>query len=57
MLDMTPVIMKEFMPTVMTRIQERIKPLNAEMIKEMTSISQPSVNQPLVAPPPPAPAK
>jgi hypothetical protein len=55
MLDMTPVIMREFMPTVMERIQERIKPLNDEMIKEMTDISKPSMNQLLVAPPPPPP--
>jgi hypothetical protein len=55
MLDMTPVIMREFMPTVMERIQERIKPLNDEMIKEMTDISNPSINQLLVAPPPPPP--
>jgi hypothetical protein len=57
MLDMTPVIMRDFMPTVMQRIQERIKPLNAQMTKEMTEISKPSTHQLLVAPPPPPPGK
>jgi hypothetical protein len=54
MLDMTPVIMREFMPTVMQRIQERIKPLSAEMTKEMSDISKPAVNQVPAAPPPPS---
>jgi len=40
MLDVVPVIMKEFMPVVMQRINERIKPLTDEMTKEMAEISK-----------------
>jgi hypothetical protein len=32
--------MKEFMPVVMQRINERIKPLTDEMTKEMAEISK-----------------
>lgn len=56
MIDMTPVIIKEFMPTVMQRVQERIKPLNAQLVQELTEIAKTSGNQvPVVAPPPPPP--
>jgi hypothetical protein len=34
-LDMVPVIMKEFMPTVMKKVQERVQPAIDEMSKEM----------------------
>ncbi|MGA3045162.1 MAG: DUF2059 domain-containing protein [Terracidiphilus sp.] len=56
MIDMTPVIMREFIPTVTQRVQERVKPLTEEMTKELMDISKPSTNQLLVAPPPPPPA-
>ncbi len=55
-LNMMPVIMQEFMPLAMQRMQDRIKPLTDEMTKEMGAIIKPSMNQPLVAPPPPPPA-
>jgi hypothetical protein len=38
MLDTVPAIMKEFMPMVMQRVQERIKPLADEMTKELGDI-------------------
>jgi hypothetical protein len=41
LLAMQPVIMKEFMPTVMQRIQERSKPLIDEMSKEIEAITKP----------------
>ena len=41
MLDMAPVIMQEYMPLMMQRTQERIKPLIEEMSKEMESIAKP----------------
>jgi hypothetical protein len=49
MLDIVPVIMKEFMPVVMQRMQERIKPLTDEMTKEMeetTKSSSPAADKP-----------
>jgi hypothetical protein len=46
-LDMAPVIMSEFMPTVMQRVQERIKPLTDEMEKEMKEV----IGSPAPAPP------
>jgi hypothetical protein len=58
MLDMMPVIMTEFMPTVMRRVQERIAPLTTEMIKEMAEANGvPAATAPKVLPPPPPPAK
>jgi hypothetical protein len=41
LLAMQPVIMKEFMPTVMQRMQERSKPLIEEMSKEIKAITKP----------------
>jgi hypothetical protein len=41
LLAMQPVIMKEFMPTVMQRMQERSKPLIDEMSKEIEAICKP----------------
>lgn len=48
LLDIVPVIMKEFMPVVMQRINERIKPLTDEMTKEMAEIikSTPPADKP-----------
>lgn len=46
---MQPVIMKEFTPTVMQRIQERSRPLIEEMSKEIEAITKPqtpSANKP-----------
>jgi hypothetical protein len=51
MLDMVPVIMKEFMPVVMQRVQSRAKPLSDEMEKEMREIAKPA------NPPAPKPAQ
>jgi hypothetical protein len=41
LLDMTPVIMREYMPVVMKRTQERTKALTDELAKEMGEIAQP----------------
>jgi hypothetical protein len=46
MLDRTPVIMSEFMPTVMKRVQERMKPIVEEMTKEMEAITKTSAPAP-----------
>jgi hypothetical protein len=49
LLAMQPVIMKEFTPTVMQRIQERSRPLIEEMSKEIEAITKPqtpSANKP-----------
>lgn len=40
MLDMIPVIMQEFMPVAMEKMQSKMRPLIAEMAKEMAEISQ-----------------
>jgi hypothetical protein len=42
MVAMTPVIMQEYMPLVMQRMQERMKPLTDEMSKEMEQIAKPA---------------
>lgn len=42
MVAMTPVIMQEYMPLVMQRMQERMKPLIDEMGKEMEAIAKPA---------------
>jgi hypothetical protein len=42
MVEMAPVIMKEYMPMVMQRMQERMKPLIDEMGKEMEAIAKPA---------------
>jgi hypothetical protein len=42
MVAMTPVIMQEYMPMVMQRMQERMKPLTDEMSKEMEQIAKPA---------------
>jgi uncharacterized protein len=41
MLDMAPVIMQEFTPMVMQRVQERTKPLMDDMSKEMEEVMKP----------------
>jgi hypothetical protein len=41
-IDMVPVIMQEFMPTVMHRTQEQIRPMIEDMSKEMMQIVLPS---------------
>ena len=41
-LDMVPVIMQEFMPTEMHKIQERMKPVLDEMQKEMMQVAVPT---------------
>jgi hypothetical protein len=40
MLDMVPVIMQEFMPTTMQKMQSKMRPLLAEMAKELAEIAQ-----------------
>lgn len=42
MVDMAPVIMQEYMPLVMQRTQERIKPLMDAMTKQMEQIAKPA---------------
>jgi hypothetical protein len=42
MLDMAPVILQEYVPLMMQRTQERIKPLMDEMSKEMQAIAKPA---------------
>jgi hypothetical protein len=56
MLDMQPVIMNEFMPLVMQRMQERIRPLTDEMTKEMEELTMSPMGEVLKTPPPPPPA-
>ncbi len=49
LLQMTPVIMQEYMPVVMQRVQERSKALTAEMSKEITEVlnsSAPDATEP-----------
>jgi hypothetical protein len=41
MVDMAPVIMREYMPMVMQKMQERMKPMMDEMKKEMEEIAKP----------------
>ncbi len=38
LLQMTPVIMQEYVPVVMQRVQERSKALTADMSKEITDV-------------------
>jgi uncharacterized protein len=40
LLDMQPVILQEYMPLVMQRVQDRIKPLTDEITKELTEITK-----------------
>ncbi|MGD0480104.1 MAG: DUF2059 domain-containing protein [Terracidiphilus sp.] len=54
LLQMTPVIMQEYMPVVMQRVQERSKDLTAEMSKEITDVLKSSAPA-ATAPPVPAP--
>ncbi len=42
MVAMTPVIMQEYMPMVMQRMQERVKPFTDEMSKQMEQIAKPA---------------
>jgi hypothetical protein len=51
MLDMVPVIMQEFMPIVMNRMQERIKPALDEMTREMEDAIKSSSTPDKAAPP------
>jgi hypothetical protein len=49
MLDMVPVIMQEFMPTAMRHMQENMKPLLDDLIKEMDAIvKSPAAEKPAV---------
>jgi hypothetical protein len=54
LLQITPVIMKEYMPVVMQRVQERSKDLTTELSKEITDVLKSSVPD-ATAPPAPAP--
>jgi hypothetical protein len=54
LLQITPVIMQEYMPVVMQRVQERSKALTAEMSKEIIDVLKSSA-PPATAPPAPAP--
>jgi uncharacterized protein len=53
LLRLTPIIMQEYMPVVMQRMQERSKDLMAAMMKEMIDVVKSSAP---AAPAPPAPA-
>ncbi len=53
-LQMTPVIMKEYMPLVMQRTQERSKDLISEMVKELADVTK-SITPPAAKPSTPAP--
>ena len=55
LLDAQPAIMQEYMPLVMSRMQERSKTLNEEFVKEMAEIAKLPATVPVVAPPPPPP--
>jgi len=54
LLQITPVIMQEYMPVVMQRVQERSKALTAEMSKEISDVLK-SSEPDATAPPAPAP--
>ncbi|HKN20306.1 MAG TPA: DUF2059 domain-containing protein [Terracidiphilus sp.] len=54
LLQITPVIMQEYMPVVMQRVQERSKALTAEMSKEISDVLKSSAPD-ATAPPAPAP--
>ncbi len=45
-LDMVPTIMQEFVPTVMQKTQNRMKPLILDMQKEMMAITTPGADKP-----------
>jgi hypothetical protein len=55
LLDAQPAIMQEYMPLVISRMQERSKTLNEEFVKEMAEIAKLPATVPVVAPPPPPP--
>jgi len=55
LLDAQPVILKEYMPVIMQRVQERSKALTAEEAKEMEEVTGSHMGQMLDAPPPPPP--
>ena len=58
LLDAQPVILKEYMPVIMQRVQERSKALTEEEAKEMEEVTGSHMGQILDAPPPPPlPAK
>jgi hypothetical protein len=42
MLDMVPVVMQEFLPNFMQKMQTRMRPLLVEMAKEMAEIAKPA---------------
>jgi hypothetical protein len=54
LLQITPVIMKEYMPVVMERVQERSKDLTAELSKEINDVLKSSAPD-ATTPPAPAP--
>jgi hypothetical protein len=56
MIATVPAIMQELLPTMMLRMQERLKPLIEDMAKEMAEIVKTPGSTLLVAPPPPTPA-
>ena len=55
LLDAQPLILKEYMPVIMQRVQERSKALTAEEAKEMEEVTGSHMGQMLDAPPPPPP--
>jgi hypothetical protein len=55
LLDAQPVILKEYMPVVMQRVQERSKALGEEESKEMEEVTGSHMGNMLVTPPPPPP--
>lgn len=54
LLDMAPLVMKEYVPMVMKRTQERSRVLTAEMMKELEQTTGGALGPALVAPPPPS---
>lgn len=59
LLDLAPLVMKEYVPLVIKRTQERSRVLTAEMMKELEQTTGGSLGPTLIAPPPPplAPSK
>jgi hypothetical protein len=55
LLDAQPVILKEYMPVIMLRVQERSKALGEEEAKEMEEVTGSHMGEMLAAPPPPPP--
>ena len=57
LLDAQPVILKEYMPVIMQRVQERSKALGEAEAREMEEVTGSHMGGIVATPPPPTPAK